>query len=145
MTASFEIQKPGAEDLQEIQQLLQQNKLPVVDIADLSHFFIVRKDKKINGVIGLEIYGQHGLLRSMATDAAYRNYGMAASLVDKLFQYASTIGLKEMYLLTETAEQYFKKKGFHKIERDNAPGAIKQSKEFSNLCPSSAVVMKKVL
>jgi arsenate reductase (thioredoxin) len=143
MVALFEIEKPISEDLQGIQQLLQQNKLPVEDIGDLSHFLIVRTDKKITGVIGLEVYNQYGLLRSMATDAAYRNHGVAASLVDKLFQHAAELGLKEMYLLTETAEKYFEKKGFNRIERDNAPEAIKQSKEFSHLCPSSAVVMKK--
>ena len=145
MEVSLEIEKPGAEDLQEIKQLLQQNKLPVEDIADLSHFFIAKKGKKIAGVIGLEVYNQYGLLRSMVTDANYRKYSIASSLVDKLFQYAVELGLKEMYLLTETAEQYFQKKGFHTIERDNAPKAIKQTKEFSHLCPSSAVVMKKIV
>ena len=143
MTVPFEIEKPIAEDLQEVKQLLRQNKLPVEDIADLLHFFIVRKDKKIIGVIGLEVYNQYGLLRSMATSATYRNLGLAASLVDKLLQYAAELGLKEMYLLTETAEKYFEKRSFHKIERESVPEAIKQSKEFSHLCPSSAVVMKK--
>jgi len=85
MTDSLEIDKPSAEDLQEIKQLLQLNKLPAEDIADLSHFFIVRKNKKIAGVVGLEIYDQDGLLRSMATDTTYRDHGTAKSLIDKLF------------------------------------------------------------
>jgi N-acetylglutamate synthase-like GNAT family acetyltransferase/protein-tyrosine-phosphatase len=143
MTTQSEIQKATSADEAAIKQLLQQNKLPTEDINDLSHFFIVKEDKKIIGTIGLEVYGDSGLLRSMATDAAYRNRGIAASLVAVLFQHARELGLKEIYLLTETAEKYFEKKGFHKIERNIVPEAVKQSKEFSHLCASTAIAMKK--
>ena len=91
----------------------------------------------------MEQYDEYGLLRSMATDPAYRNNGIASSLVATLFNYGKSLGLKEMYLLTETAENYFAKRGFQKINREETPAAIRQSAEFSHLCPSTAVVMKK--
>jgi amino-acid N-acetyltransferase len=52
-------------------------------------------------------------------------------------------GLTTLYLLTQTAEKYFEKKGFEKIARDQTPHEVQQSKEFSHLCPSTAVAMKK--
>ena len=91
----------------------------------------------------MEQYDEYGLLRSMATDPVFRNNGIASALVAALFNYGKSQGLKEMYLLTETAESYFAKRGFQKISREQAPAAIKQSAEFSHLCPSTAVVMKK--
>jgi arsenate reductase (thioredoxin) len=83
------------------------------------------------------------LLRSMITNPAYRNKGIAGKLVRQLFQYAQSLKLTEIYLLTETAEKYFANKGFTSVLRDNVPEAIKQSQEFSHTCPSTAIVMKK--
>ncbi|MCX6315936.1 MAG: arsenic resistance N-acetyltransferase ArsN2 [Bacteroidetes bacterium] len=129
-----------------ISRLLQENKLPVADIASSSiQFWIAKKDTTPAGVIGLEQSGGYGLLRSMATATAFRNQGVAAFLVHTLEAYAKEQKLKDIYLLTETAEQYFNKKGYHKISRDQAPAAIQSSAEFSHLCPSTAILMKKSL
>jgi arsenate reductase (thioredoxin) len=48
-------------------------------------------------------------------------------------------------LLTETAEIFFARKGYHTVDRKDAPAEIQASSEFSHLCPSSAVLMKKTL
>jgi amino-acid N-acetyltransferase len=133
-------------DCGEVCALLSTNKLPVDDIdKTLPHFFVAEIDKRIAGVIGLEVYEQFGLLRSMATKQEYRNYGIATGLVNTLMQYAATTGLKEIYLLTETAKEYFEKKAFAVVERTQVPSAVQQSAEFSHVCPSHAVVMKKNL
>jgi len=144
MTETISVQAAAPSDYHSVCKLLSKYKLPIEDIdRDLSHFFIVKQHGLPVGVIGMERYGEFGLLRSMATDPAYRNNGIAASLVTQLFKYGKSLGLKEMYLLTETAESYFAKRGFQRIKREETPAAIKQSAEFSHLCPSTAVVMKK--
>ncbi len=144
MTETISIQAATTSDYQAVCELLLKHKLPTEDINQgLAHFFIVKQHGLPVGVIGMELYSEYGLLRSMATDPAYRNNGIASSLVAELFNYGKRLGLKEMYLLTETAENYFAKKGFQKINREETPTAIKQSAEFSHLCPSTAVVMKK--
>jgi len=144
MTETISIQTATASDYQTVCDLLSRHKLPVEDInRELTHFFIVKQQDLLVGVIGMEQYGEFGLLRSMATDLAYRNNGIASSLVAALFAHSKKLGLKVMYLLTETAENFFAKKGFQKVNRDETPAAIKQSAEFSHLCPSTAVVMKK--
>lgn len=144
MTDSIRINSAGPSDYNAVCALLSQQNLPIKDIGEeLPHFFVVKENELLLGVIGLELYGEFGLLRSMATDPAYRNKGIASSLVTELFDYGKRIGLKEIYLLTETAENYFTRKGFQKLKREEAPASIRQSAEFSHLCPTTAVVMKK--
>lgn len=131
-------------DIADIIKLLQKNNLPSDDISFATqHFWIVKDGEKLIGVIGLEVFNEYGLLRSMATDSEYRNKGIATMLVNGLFAYAQKEGLKEIYLLTETAETYFSNKGFRNVNREDVPNAVKASKEFSHLCPSTAIVMKK--
>jgi len=144
MTETLSIQAAAPSDYQAVCELLSKHKLPIEDInQELAHFFIVKQHGLSIGVIGMELYGEYGLLRSMATDPVHRNNGIASSLIAELFSYGKSLGLKEMYLLTETAENYFAKRGFQKINREETPPAIKQSAEFNHLCPSTAVVMKK--
>jgi len=144
MTETISIQPAATSDYQAVCELLSKHKLPIEDInKELSHFFIVKPHELPVGVIGMEKYGEFGLLRSMVTDPAFRNNGIASALVAALINYGKSLGLKELYLLTETAEDYFAKRGFQKINRDQVPATIKQSSEFSHLCPSTAVVMKK--
>jgi amino-acid N-acetyltransferase len=54
-------------------------------------------------------------------------------------------GINCLYLLTTTAKAFFDKQGYCSIKREETPQAVKQTAEFSSLCPSSAVVMKKRL
>ena len=144
MIASVGVMKATSEDYEGVVGLLSSQKLPVEDIdKKLSHFFVKKEGSTIAGVIGLEIYGRYGLLRSLATDPAHINKGIASALVHELINYANQEGLEEVYLLTETAEKYFEKKGFVKISREEVVEPVKQSTEFKHVCPASAVVMKK--
>jgi len=126
--------------------LLQDENLPVGDLpVDLHHFFIAEQDEKVVGAIGLELYSSYGLLRSMVVRKDYRNNQIATVLVEKIESYATSLKITQLYLLTETAADYFKKKYYHTVERSNVPEAIKQSSEFSSVCPVSAAVMFKDL
>jgi amino-acid N-acetyltransferase len=49
--------------------------------------------------------------------------------------------LKAIYLLTETARDFFQKKGFTAVHREQVPEEVKASSEFAHVCPTSAVVM----
>ena len=126
--------------------LLQAEKLPVEDLpASLDNFFVALNEDKVIGAIGLEQYGNNGLLRSMVVSKEHRNKNIASSLVEKLENYGSTLGVSAMYLLTETAPGYFEKKGYQKINREEVPAALQASSEFSHVCPVSAIVMQKEL
>ena len=143
-TNQFKITKAGDEQRQSIIALLQAEKLPVEDLpASLDNFFIATEEAKVIGAIGLEQYDNYGLLRSMGVDKEYRNKNIASQLVRQLENYTTTIGITCLYLLTETAAQYFERKGYSKIGRDEVPVALQASSEFSSVCPVSAIVMKK--
>jgi amino-acid N-acetyltransferase len=124
--------------------LLQSEGLPVEDLPiDLINFIMATDKGFIVGAVGLEIYGQSGLLRSMVVKPEYRNMKLGRDLIGELEKNARSIGIKTIYLLTETAQCYFPKIGFETIARDNAPPSIMQSSEFSHVCPTSAIFMKK--
>lgn len=125
--------------------LLQKNNLPTADLNGDTKLFGTYEDGELIGMAGIELYGADALLRSVCVDEAYRSKGMAEILTEHIEQYAKQEGAHTMYLLTTTAENYFKRKGFVKVDRNNVPQAIKQSSEFSSVCPSSAVVLKKEL
>jgi amino-acid N-acetyltransferase len=123
---------------------LSAEKLPVDDLPEtLDNFLVATENGQLIGVGGLEIYGAYGLLRSLAVLPGHRNKGVAGKLIERLESLAALRGLKALYLLTETAPQYFAGKAFQKITRDEVPDEVKQSSEFSHVCPVSAIVMKK--
>lgn len=127
-------------------ELLKNEKLPVDDLpGNPGHFFVTLIDDNVVGVIGLEHLPPFGLLRSMVVHKDYRNQKIAGALVETLERYASDLKIESLYLLTETASVYFGKKNYLQVERTKVPDEIKQSTEFSSVCPVSAIVMKKSL
>jgi amino-acid N-acetyltransferase len=127
-----------------IAAILSAEKLPVDDLPEtLDNFLAATENGLTIGVVGLEIYGVYGLLRSLVVLPEYRGKGIAGKLIKHLESLAARSGLKALYLLTETAPEYFAGKGFQKITRAEVPDEVKQSTEFSHVCPVSAIVMKK--
>jgi len=126
--------------------LLESEKLPVHDLSpELDNFFIATDNGHVVGAIGLEIYKDDGLLRSLVVKKDYRKMKTGARLINELENFGRRSGLKNIYLLTESAEDYFKKKGYLKINRRNVPDSIKASSEWSLVCPDTAVLMQKTL
>ena len=128
-----------------VKDLLQKNNLPIEDIHNKTHLFGIYENKTLIGVAGIELHGANALVRSVCVDENYRSKGMAELLTAHIEQYAKQNGADSLYLLTTTAENYFKRKGYVKIERASVPESILQTTEFSLICPSSATVMQKNL
>lgn len=124
--------------------LLLSQGLPAEDLPQtLRDFYVALEEEKVIGLIGMERYGRFGLLRSMVVHPHFRNRHIAASLVQLLEERAAASGVESLYLLTETAEQYFSRKGYTKVSREDVPAEVKAASEFSHVCPVSATVMKK--
>lgn len=139
--------KATIDDLPYIVQLLKEHNLPFDDIEQGPCIFIVALDDEQHriGCIGLEIYGEHGLLRSFAVQESHRNKGIGEALLGELLTYAGNTGVQTLHLLTTTAQDYFSKKGFIQSARDGAPEDIANTSEFLVLCPQSAVYMHRSL
>ena len=139
-------------DLPAIEQLLTESGLPVEGVADIvrastGEFLVAESvgDGQLVGVAGLEICCDDALLRSVAVRPEWRSHGVGRDLVHEIVDHAESRGFPALYLLTMTAERYFPRFGFSRIERDAAPKGIAESKEFTSMCPSSAAVMVKSL
>jgi amino-acid N-acetyltransferase len=131
------------EDLEMVTAFLTAAGLPAAGVAEhLGSFLIAEKDKECVGVGGLEIYGDVALLRSLAVRQQERNIGIGATLLEQLMTNAHSRGVLRLVLLTTTAEHYFVRKGFVRIDRSALSGPITGSKEFTGACPSTAVCME---
>jgi amino-acid N-acetyltransferase len=145
--ARMAIEAPLPEDEPVIRQLLLLCELPEEDITPdhLRHFLVLKEKGEIIGVVGVEILGRLGLLRSLAVDPRYRGRGFASELTEKAEEYAASLKIEAMYLLTMTAEGFFAKRGYQKVERNFVPAPVQGTAEFSHLCPVTAVCMVKYL
>lgn len=130
-----------------LEQLLATAELPTEDLTPemLEHFLAAHVDHALVGAIGLEPFGDAGLLRSLAVDEAHRGTGLGSKLVEALEEHARDQGVRELYLLTTTAEDFFLKLGYRRLPREQAPDAIAATAQFSQLCPSSSAFMVKPL
>jgi amino-acid N-acetyltransferase len=136
-----------ASDWSAVRQLLNSAELPVEDLQPgmLENFLIAESAGAIVGLIGLQVYETIGLLRSLVVSTGARRSGLGGKLVDALELAAQAAGITELWLLTINAEKFFERQGFEIKPRDVAPDAIRQSKEFADLCPRSAYLMRKEL
>ena len=125
--------------------LLQNAALPVEDIDENVQMFVLKQDNELFGTIAIEHDNNSALLRSLSVDEKQRGKGYGELLVDFLEQTAKEKGIQVIYLLTTTAEPFFAKRGYSVIGRNEVPPFIQQTTEFSSICPSTAVVMKKIL
>jgi amino-acid N-acetyltransferase len=140
------IQFAKPEDFEEIRNLLKSARLPFEDVENgIGHFLLARNQEELIGCVGLQICGNDALLRSLAVIESVRNQGLGKALLLEVLEYASRLRLQKIYLLTTTAEKFFKKHGFANVDRTNAPDAIRETSEFSSVCPSSAIFMSKRL
>jgi amino-acid N-acetyltransferase len=123
--------------------LLRDCDLPVEGVRE--HFetgyAVALSGEEVIGVCGVEVHGSYGLLRSTAVSTAWRGRSVGRALVEDRVSWARGRGLSALYLLTTDAAGYFKRLGFVRVARDDAPPEIKLSEEFSSLCPLTSVVM----
>ena len=143
--ADIRIRAPEAGDLAFARRLLQDEGLPVEDLGLDYLKLSATIDGELAGVIGLEDFGELGLLRSLVVSSSARGSGLGRRLVDALEDSVRERGMRELWLLTIDADPFFEKLGYERVERDVAPDAIRGTQEFSSLCPGDAVVMKKTL
>ncbi|UCE11071.1 MAG: GNAT family N-acetyltransferase [Candidatus Thorarchaeota archaeon] len=135
------------EDLEAVLKLLQLVGLPTEDVETHFENFMIWQDSetmKILGCVGLEIYDDGMLMRSVAVHPSSRGRRIGKKLVDASLMKAKALGATSVYLLTDTAENYFKRLGFSLVAREDVPNGVKESIEFTKLC-IGAPSMKKDL
>jgi len=146
MVDSVVIAAATERDIPAIKDLLVSNDLPTAGVDEHWRTFIVaRDDDRIVGCGGAEAYQFAALIRSIAVLPEYRSQGLGRKMVRQLLDRLASRGLREFYLLTTTAEAYFKKRGFKTIDRDEVHPQLLSSREFQDACPTSATCMRLVM
>ena len=127
-----------------IRALLEESHLPTESVGTgVTEFFLATEGHEIVGVAGFEFYNDDALLRSVAIAARLRDRGMGSLLVAWMIGHAKERNMKRIFLLTQTAENFFARTGFHVTGRTGTGNpAMESSEQFSSSCPSSAVCMK---
>ena len=127
--------------------LLKGAQLPTEDLtpAHCESFFFAGSASAPTGLVGLELFGAVALLRSLVVLADHRGAGEGAALVRFAEEQARARGVRTVYLLTTTAEEFFVKRGYGRVPRDSAPSSIRSTREFSGMCPASSAFMAREL
>lgn len=132
-----------AADLPAVEALLTSFDLPTAGVGDRIDDFVVIED---GGVVvasaGLECYGEGALLRSVAVRPEYQRRGLARTLVHNLLSRAERVGVRQVFLLTATAPEYFRRIGFQAIPDTAVDPAVRASKEFGDCCCVEAQTMR---
>ena len=138
-------------DWQNVRYLLDQAGLPVADLCpeQLEDFLVAERfltgRAETLGIIGLQRFNQVGLLRSLVVSQEDRKSGLGKRLVSAIEASACCRGVNDLWLLTIDAERFFEGLGYKMMSRDSAPDSIRNTEEFSGLCPDGAYLMRKML
>ncbi|MGI9235446.1 MAG: arsenic resistance N-acetyltransferase ArsN2 [Woeseiaceae bacterium] len=143
MNASIRAANP--DDLPSALALLQEAELPTEDLSPEHLALVAEGEAGVLGVIGIERFGDVALLRSLVVSPGARAEGIGRKLVAALELLAVERDTRQLWLLTIDASDYFSRQGFTVRLRAEVPEPIKNSAEFSSLCPGDAVLMSKEL
>ena len=140
----IEIRGARAEDRDAVAALLERTALPPDGLDEQfgEPYAVAVADGRIVGAAGVEVYGDAGLLRSVAVDPAWQGKGLGQRLTEERLRWAASRGLDSVYLMTTTAAGFFPRLGFAPVARDEVPAAVRGSLQFASVCPSTAAVQK---
>jgi amino-acid N-acetyltransferase len=131
-----------AEDNPALRAFLADAGLPSDDVSSSRQSVIVAVEgDALQGSVGLEVFDSAALLRSLAVRTGRRRAGLGGRLFELALDLAKEKRIEKLFLLTTSAVAFFARRGFETIDRDVAPEAVRQSRQFADLCPSSAVCM----
>jgi N-acetylglutamate synthase-like GNAT family acetyltransferase/protein-tyrosine-phosphatase len=133
-------------DLDGIKRLLVASLLPSRDVGGPSQRFIVAcENGRILGCAGIEAHGQDGLLRSMAVHWTRRSAGLGTKLHERAVFEAILAGVRTLYVVTTTAEDFFARHGYRRIRAQEVPPRLLASEEFATFVPGGGVVMSRLV
>ncbi len=131
------------DELGEVSSLLSEAELPPLEVSPvLANLIVALDDSQVVACVGLEAYGRSGLVRSMVVAPDRRAKGLGRELFRSLLARAYELGLKELFLLTVDAEGFFNRLGFASVPLDRAPAQMQDSREYRELRPETATLMR---
>lgn len=136
-------------DLSAVETLVAGAGLPLAGLAECvvagTAVVAIAPDGGVAGVAATERHGTTAVLRSVAVAEGERGRGLGRALVDRALADAGGAGVREAWLLTETAATWFARLGWTAADRTAAPAAVAASVEFAGACPASAIALRRAL
>ncbi len=123
--------------------LLRDAGLPEPDSSDRAVEMLVSLvDGRVTGCIGWERDGDRALLRSTAVREDARRRGLGRALVDAARAQLRAEGVREVFLFTVSARDFFAQLGFAEIARTDVPNVVRESRQFAMHCCGDAACMR---
>ena len=142
LVTMIQLRPATAQDWPPIERLLVASALPVGGARKhLADFVVAERGGEIVGCAGAEVGGGAALLRSMAVSEGERGQGVGQALLDWMLAMLKRRKVKQVVLLTTTAERFFARQCFKVVAREDVPVALKSSQEFLGVCPADATAM----
>ncbi len=144
--SSLRVSRLAPGELGDLAGALAGAKLPIADLAEPGRTFVrFYDDAGLAGFGGIEGDGSDRLLRSLVVVVDRRGAGLGRTMLACLEDEARGLGVQRLHLLTNTAAPFFRTNGYGEADRAAAPPAITASREFTALCPASAIYLMKAL
>ncbi|MBI5070593.1 MAG: GNAT family N-acetyltransferase [Deltaproteobacteria bacterium] len=130
-------------DMEGIKLLLAAALLPSRDVVGPpgQRFILAAEGGRVLGCAGLQLAGQDALVRSMAVRWTRRNAGLGTRLHERLLHQAVLAGVRTLYVVTMTAEEFFARQGYRRAAADEVPAGLRASEEFAAFAPGGGTVM----
>lgn len=120
-------------DAPAIVALLEANHLPAAELeAHLDNFVVAESGGRVVGCGGLEAYPKASacLIRSMAVDASLHGQGLGSRIMDWVIARAASLALRQLYLFTVNAREFYVRFGFEDATLDDFPEAARHSAQY---------------
>ncbi len=143
MPTKIVIERAAPGDLAFVLSLVEECGLPVEGIREhFGRFLVARAGRRRTGCVGMEVYGEHVLLRSLAVSRKARKKGIGAALLARAIGEARDAGGRTAWGLTTFGKRgLFDRFGVRVVPRSGAPPALSGSSQFRGVCPETAVLI----
>ncbi|MBA3539712.1 MAG: GNAT family N-acetyltransferase [Deltaproteobacteria bacterium] len=106
-------------------------------------YFVLRNERGVVGTVALEVLGDDAVLRALAVDPDARGSGYGWMLADMAISQARWRGVRRIYLLTESASDFFAAKfGFRVVDRSTLSKSVASSEAFARPATGGQVAMR---
>lgn len=140
------IERAAPADVPAVEALLTVAGLPLEGAADALALGVVGRDgDAVVAAAAIERYGEAGLLRSVVVAPGRRGTGLGREIVGAAEALARDEGIGDLYLLTETAFDWFPRLGYEVVDRAVAAAVVGESIEFTTVCRDTGVPMRRAL
>src|SRR6185503_8489130 len=95
-------------------------------------FYVLTNEQGMVGSVALDVHGDDAILRALAVDSEFRGAGYGWMLADMAVSQARWRGVRRIYLITESASDFFAAKfGFRVVDRSTLSKQVSSHETFA--------------